>query len=401
VFVRVAAGLMAAILVVAALAACGGGQTKIESDGFQWPREIHISAGGSTGMAKYVSWAAIMEKDTGMSIRIVPEENSVQRFKNVQTQQMLMTKGGKTEYANVVEAIEGHATKDAGPFPGRFAWTHAIANSFVFVRGDSPIKTIYDIKKGTRWAVWSMQPTVTKVPRAILDWIQVPHDDIVWFNAGSYDACARAVAEGRADVMFGFPTSPAIYEASSAPEGIRTLDLDSSKDPAGAARFRVNDPMYSFGPILEGIPEARGHWGTIGYTVDITYEDAPTDLIYHIAKWLYENFDRYKDKYASNRHMDIENVMTNLQTTYLPVHSGTIKLLKELGRWTPDHDKRQIRNLEMVTPFIAAYQDAIKQAEAKGIEVKPTNKAWIDFWTAYKKEHKIADLYLHQSLTVE
>jgi len=392
--------VLAVVLSLVLIPGCVSGGAA-DSGGWRWPDQIVFSSAGSSGLAKYVSWASLLEKDIKSKVRVVPEENSIQRFRSVQEQRALLTNGGKRETGNVIEAVEGHAVKDAGPFPMRFVWTHALANSGIFVRGDSPIKTIYDIKPGIRWAVWSMQPTVVKVPKAIADWIKLPHDQIVWVNAGSYDGCARAVAEGRADIMFCFPVSAAIYEAASAPQGIRFLDLNSDKDPEGAKRFRLVDPSYCFGPILSGVPEARGHWGTVGYTSEVTHAASDPELIYHLVQWLDSNFERYKKSFDSNEFMDIANVIECLKTTCLPVHEGTIRFLKERGLWTPDHDRRQATNLAMIDAYIKAYPEVIKLAESKGIKIDPTNKAWIDLWEGYKREKHLPRFGLHQSLTVE
>ncbi len=379
---------------------CGGG-TQTTASGWQWPRTLIISSGGGSGLAKYVSWTTIMEKDTGMSIRVVPEENSIQRFMSVQTGKAFLVKGGKRELGNVIEATEGHAVRDGGPWQMRVVWIHAISNSGIFVRGDSPIKTIYDIKPGIRWAVWSMQPTVLKVPKAIADWIQLPHDQIVWVNTGSYDGCARAVAEGRADIMFGFPTSPAIYEAAAAPGGIRFLDLNSDKDPEGAARFRANDPAYAFGPILSGVPEARGVWGTSGATLEVTLDKSDPELVYNFAKWLDTNYERYKNAFDTNEHMSIDALMNALERSMIPVHDGLIRYLKEKNLWTPAHDKRQATNIAAVTAWCNAYPEAIKLADSKGIKIDPTNEAWMNFWQNYQKEKHLPKIGLHQSLTVD
>lgn len=390
--------LMAISPVIAA--GCSAGRNA-NPGGWQWPNQIVVSSAGGSGLAKYVSWTSLLESDVGSKVRVVPEENSIQRFRSVQERKALLTNGGKRETGNVIEAVEGHAVRNAWPFPMRFVWTHALANSGIFVRADSPIKTIYDIKKGTRWAVWSMQPTVVKVPKAILDWVQVKHDDIVWVNAGSYDGCARAVAEGRADIMFCFPVSVAIYEAASAPQGIRFLDLNSDKDPEGAKRFRLIDPSYSFGPILSGVPEARGRWGTVGYTSEVTHAASDPEVIYNLVKWFDANFGRYKTAFDSNEFMDISNVMECLKVTCLPAHDGTIKYLKDKGLWTPDHDRRQLINIAMIDAYMQAYPEVIRLAESKGIKIDQTNKEWIDLWEGFKREKHLPRFGVHQSLTTD
>jgi len=393
-------GILVIISLLGWLPGCGS-STKVEADGWRWPDQIIIAASGGSGMAKYVSWTSMLEKDTGVAVRVIPEEASVQRFMDVQHGKMLMLKGGKSEIANMIEGIEGHAVREGGPFQVRMVWMHAISNSGIFVRGDSPIKTLADIKPGIRWSVWSMQPTVLKVPKAILDWVQVKHDEVVWVNAGSFDGAARAVAEGRGDIMFGFPTSPAIYEAAAAPHGIRFISLNSELDPAGAARFRLVDPMYAFAPIRSGIPEARGVWGTEGNTIEVTLDKSDPQLIYHLAKWLDNNFERYKNTFGTNETMSIDDVMNALNTTYLPAHDGLIKYLREKGLWTPAHDKRQATNQALLDRYVKAYPEAIKLADARGITIYPTNQPWNDLWVNYKIEKGLPDMFLHQSLTID
>ncbi|MCX8126317.1 MAG: hypothetical protein N3E40_04140, partial [Dehalococcoidia bacterium] len=202
-------------------------------------------------------------------------------------------------------------------------------------------------------------------------------------------------------IMFGFPTSPAIYEAAAVPYGIRFLDLNSDKDPEGAARFRKNDPAYAFGPILSGVPEARGVWGTTGATLEVTRAEIDPELVYHLAKWLDENYLRYKDAFDTNEHMTIDALMNALERTMIPAHDGLIKYLKEKGRWTPAHDKRQATNISVITAWCNAYPEAIKLADAKGIKVDPTNEAWIKLWQDYQKEKHLPKIGLHQSLTVD
>ena len=191
--------------------------------GWQWPERLHVAAAGSSGMVKYVSFLAEMEADTGMQIRVIPEASGVNRAKEVKQGEMFMVTVGKSSLRNDIEALEDFATKDAGPYQARMIWVHSLANSAVFVRGDSDIETIYDIKPGIKWAVWDMRESVMRVPKAILDWVQVSHDDVVWINAGTTEGSVRAVSEGRADISWFFPTSAQIYEAAAAPHGLRFL----------------------------------------------------------------------------------------------------------------------------------------------------------------------------------
>jgi len=395
---------MALLLVIGAvpvLAGCAIDAARPEDadQGWQWPQQVHIAAPGKSGLAKYVSWASIMEADTGMVIRVVQEADPAKCMRYLKDGDMFLSSASKSALRNVIEAIEDHATKDGGPFQARIVWVHDLGNSGFFVRGDSKIETIYDIGPGTRFAVWNMKESTLNPHRSLLAWIQLDEEEIEWVNAGSFPGAMRAVAEGRADIAFGFPTSPTLYEVAAAPHGIRFLDLNAEEDPEGARRWQARNPLYSFGPIATGVPEAIGRWGTVGYIFDITTESANPDLVYHFAKWLDENHEKYRDTYDSNKYMTIDHLMEALKTTYIPVHEGLIDYLREKGLWTEAHERRQQENIDIFNTYIDAYGEAMSLAEDRGIEVSPANPDWIAFWEGYKVENKIPRLGLHMSLT--
>ena len=368
---------------------------------WQWPEIIYLASSGASGMAKYVSWTSHLENEVGIKVRVIPEASGVSRGQMVKQRQMLMMAAGKSAFRNTIEALDDHAVESGGPFQGRMVWVHALANSGMFVRADSDIYDIYDIKPGVRMSVWSDSVSVMRVPKAILDWAQVPHDQAIFVNSGSYEAAVRAVMDGRADVFWGIPTSSVVYEASSAPHGIRYIGMNAEKDPDGADRFRVTGPMYVFGPIANGVSEARGVWGTQGYTLEITSADSDPDLIYNLAKWLHENLDLYQGSYDTNRYMSLEHVEIAASQTYIPLHEGLVRYLKELGIWTPAHEKRQAENIALFTRYVDAYEEAKQMARDREMEISPLNRDWIDLWEDHKQELDIPAIRMFTGLDAE
>jgi NMT1 family protein len=403
-FRLIAAISLAFILMMSLLPGCNGETTPTTepttpTGEWQWPDITYVCSSGSSGMAKYVSWISLMQEDIPAKLRVIPEANGLHRYRDIKEGKMFIAAAGKSAFRNIIEALDENAVRDVGPFPARVVWVHALSNSGVYVRGDSQIQTIYDIPPGTRWAIWDDSTSVKKVPLAILRWAQIDENDIIWVNTGSYDACQRAVADGNADITWGFPTSPSVFEAAAAPHKIRYLELNSEEDPEGAIRFREQAPLYVFGPIGNGVPEARGVWGTQGFNMEITSAGTDPELVYRFAKWLDENFDRYKDAFDSNKWMDIDNLMEAIGQTYIPCHDGLIKYLKEKGRWTEDNDARQAENVDLFDQYIKAYAEAIALADAKGIETVPTNDAWQKLWTDYKVEIGIRPIRMFTNLT--
>jgi uncharacterized protein len=369
---------------------------------WQWPEKLFITAAGTSGMTKYVSWTSLLEKDTGMAIFVVPENNPAKRVHLVGEGEMFIHSMGKSGVRTHTEALDEYATKNGGGFQTRSVWIDNIAYSAVFVRGDSDINTIYDIKPGVRWSVWSTSSSILKVPKAILDWVQVPHEEVKWVVSGSTEGAVRAVVEGRADIMWFFPSSSYMYDAAAAPHSIKFLDLNSDADPEGAARFRESDAMYTFGVVGKTVvPPAHGVWGTVGEKFYVTRAQTDPNLVYNVAKWIDENYDVYKDRHGSNIDMSVDKLVQGINYTYVPVHEGLIWLLKEKGLWTAANDRRQAQNIAILQVYIDAYAEALAKAEAQGLKIDPGNQDWIDFWENYKLELNLPKIAMHQNLDVD
>ena len=83
--------------------------------------------------------------------------------------------------------------------------------------------------------------------------------------------------------------------------------------------------------------------------------------------------------------MSIEFLRKQLDETFLPVHEGQIKYLKELGIWTAADDARQEYNVNLIDRYIKAYDEAIAMADEKTMKVAPDNEEWVELWGNYKK----------------
>ncbi len=356
---------------------------------WQWPDRLHVAAIGTSGVPKLASFLSIMEQDTGMTIRIIPEASPARQGQLIRDGEMFLGLVDKTGLGSMMEAREDFATRDGGPYPISVLWISDLANSGLFVRGDSDIKTIYDIGPGTRIAVWDMKDSTLRWPRAYLHWLELPEKDIFWFDAGTTAGAVRAITDGRADVMFFFPISAMIFEAAAAPHGIRFLELNSEADPEGAKRLNEYIPGTTFGPIAVGPEGAVGVWGTVTHKLTITRQASDPDLVYHYVKWLDENYDAYKDTYATNKFMTLELLLQALDITYVPAHEGLVRYLKEKGVWTEEMDLHNQGNHDTINALITAYAAAIKLADEADIEVTPVNEEWIEFWEQYKIDNNV------------
>jgi len=354
---------------------------------FKWPGEFTITTAaiGSASHTELSALAPVLEEITGMKVRVVPEDSIPQKAKWVKDGLFDAYDQSSGEIGPYfMETKGGYATVDGGPFDVR-AFAYLYDQIFgVFVRGDSEIMTVYDIKPEHKVALWTV-PGGSDIARAVLAYANLTLEDVQVVEFGSYPAQMRAVPEGQVDVSFvGLPSSSVMQEAQANPHGIRWLSLNSEEDPEGAKRFNEFLPCHFNAPITIGVESAIGVWGWGSAGMLWTAADSDPELIYNLNKWLDENYDSYKNLDVNLPSLTIDNMRAAADWAYLPFHEGTIRYMKEMGLWTADDDIRQAYNLAKVQRYIDGYADALVKAEAQGIKIDPENTDWQSFWADYK-----------------
>jgi hypothetical protein len=366
---------------------------------YQWPEKHRILTWLGTAVDGAHSWADLLAEDTGMKIIIGGDTNTVNRFRwlgRVGLSQQ--TIGAPSETSQMVMADRKYAVRDGGPFQVRAIWMQSKGNAAFFTRGDSRIKKPQDIKPGTR--ITDMNPYVaaTRVVDGLLAWAQVSHEDIVWVPVYNSDDNIGAVVEGRADICFNMPIASHIQKAAKNPLSLDVVELNAEADPEGAKRFRELDPLVNFGIIpKESLECIGGKWGNQGLNLELTNERVDAGFIYHLAKWLDENHHRYKDRHKENRFRTREWLMKALEQTFIPLHEGLIMYLKDLGLWTEKHERRQKKNLDLLTRYCDAYQRIMWAADDAGLEVRPENEKWVRLWEDYRNAY-LSPIKLFSSL---
>ncbi|RJQ40986.1 MAG: hypothetical protein C4555_00695, partial [Dehalococcoidia bacterium] len=320
---------------------------------FKWPEKLRIIPWWGTQVDTARSWGKLLEEDTGMKVVVGAETNTVNRFRWLGRVGLSdVTQAAPAETSHMVRGDRKYGVRDGGPFQVRILWQGTKASACFFTRGDSRIKTPYDIKPGTR--ITDILPFVaaTRVYDGLLAWGRVKKEDIEWVKVYDNKENIMAVVEGRADICFNFPTTNVTREAAKNPYGLSIVECNSEADPEGAKRFREWDPLINFYPVPEGVLEgASGKWSMGGLSLELTNERLDPQLVYHLAKWLDENWSRYKDRHQHNKFKTRELLMKNLGETYVPCHEGLIMYLKDLGLWTAKHERRHKKNLDLLTRY--------------------------------------------------
>lgn len=362
--------------------------------GYRWPEHFTIGVIKKAGIFTadaIKQWTSLLSEDTGMKVHFAYtlETAKADKLKWVRHSMVELTDGGSDEVNQMLSGERRCADRDSGPFQVRSVWMVSKYDGGFMVRGDSHIRGIYDIKTGvrivdTRGYLVLGQRNVD----GLLAWAKIkdPEKDVQWIQAYSTEEKAQLITEGKADIAFAVPSASVTIQAEKNPHGLRWIDLNAEKDPEGAKRFHEKYRLIDLAPMFRGVASARGHWGTVGADQFCCRADADVEFIYHLAKWLDENYPRYKNLHYWLEHTTRQNLMKELDKTFIPCHDGLIKYLKELGLWTLEHEKRQQRNVALVTRYCEASREAMWLADKEGVVVSADNPKWVELWAGYKKE---------------
>jgi len=263
------------------------------------------------------------------------------------------------------------------------------------VRGDSPVKSIYDIGPDTRVA---RCPLGAEMIYALLAWRGMyenggPDDfsshtwNVQWVPVASWEENLTAIIDGTADVGWATPENPLVREAASTAPGIRFLDLPADSDPEGAKRFRKFLPFGQLLPAPEhGVKEIWGRTSLVGTACLVCRDGLDEQLAYSLTKWFDENYELYRDKGNKLATYTREAFRWTLDVAMTPVHPGAAAYFREIGIWTPADDARHDYNSRLMTWYCGAWDAAVARAGQEGIEISASNENWVRFWADWKKQ---------------
>jgi len=363
-------GLGAAVAIGAALAFA----TTSHADDYKWPRMLVVGTPGtaSGSFASTNGWAPVLQQEKGITVRIVPEDNEPQRYRRLTDRRdIAMSSVSVAEFRFQVEGIGGYAVTK--PVAQRILWHHNDSPWGYVVSGNSDLKTIDDIKRGgVRVAQGVFSPPMTaSVRKALPGFLGIPEgqeDKVInYVPASSYAENCRSVVEGKADVAWCSSISSVLSEMEGAPGGIRWLPL-TIDNKEGWSRFLTARPMLVPTTIDLGVSSARGVHGATSNFVYSVPADADVDLVYNLAKWTHQSFDKYKGTHPLAARMGLEQFRSYLDRSPLPVHEGTVKYLREINAWTAEDDAWNKEAAEKMDKWIAARQAALAEAAKAGIK---------------------------------
>ncbi len=334
------------------------------------------------------TWTTLLADDHGIRIRY---DGTL-----VTTYHVAVT--GATKAASMLAGERRDPRRGSPPFAMRLVWPQARTNSGYIVRGDSPIKSISDIKPGVRVVDMRGYLASQKVLDGLLAWAGVGEGDVVWVPARDAADKTRLIIEGEADIAFAVPSSPSTRRAEAEPHGLRWLDCNWERDPEGARRFMRIDPLIAFGPMREGVASCHGVWGTSGSSLYITRAETDPELVYRLVGWLDANHPRFKEAHPWNRDSTLEVLRDELCHSFIPPHAGVVRYLEEKGLWDGRYARRARRNAELIDLNLEVEAVAGERAAARGVAVADGDPAWLELLAECRSQRAVPDFKTFMNL---
>jgi TRAP transporter TAXI family solute receptor len=199
----------------------------------------------------------------------------------------------------------------------------------LFVRNDSPIKTVADMKGKTVAYGFTSQEIIKKTVDAMLAAAGLSVNDLKTVLVPNLVRGVDEFIAGRVDITTFAIGSAKVAEADAAVNGIRYINIENT--PQGLAAFKKEFPTAYLGkvnpaPNFAGVKEPIT---TMMYDYTIfASADMPAEKVKNIVKLLAENKEALAQAHPLFRGMQIDRLYNNIK---VPYHDGAIAYFKEKG----------------------------------------------------------------------
>jgi TRAP transporter TAXI family solute receptor len=198
------------------------------------------------------------------------------------------------------------------------------------VRADSPIKTIPEVRGKRVSAGFSAQRTIARTIEALLANGGLGYNDVQQVLAPNVSSSANDFIAGKTDVLFFAMGSAPVKQAAASVGGLRVLPIDDS--PEAMARMRKVLPGVEAAEV-DASSKLDGVTGpTKVMTLDMaffTHKDVPDDIVYAVAKALYENKPALVATFRPMELFEPSKMAKPVQD--VPFHPGALKFYREVG----------------------------------------------------------------------
>ena len=251
---------------------------------------------------------------------------------------MPLMNAGEIDFApitspEVYEAIEG-----IGPFAGKAQKNLRVISVVgptrvgMFVRKDSPIKTIADMKGKRVTYGYTAQGTLVNQVKGILATGGLTEKDIIPVMVPSVPRGVDEFMAGNADVAFFALRGGKVNEADASVGGIRFLPLTNDAQSLAALQKETPGSHILVEPPAEGQPGITAPIPVMAYDyLFMTASHVSDDLVYKATKAIAEN-DMAVAK-ETNLFPNFNKSVMVKDMGALQYHPGAVKYYKEAGLW--------------------------------------------------------------------
>lgn len=333
---------------------------------------------GSSGYFMVGFIAETLWEKYKIKVRIIPAGTDLPRVYPIRLKDAEVAFHGVGSYF-MQEGLYDYSTMEWGPQPVRAIYMAQHAGLALGVRGDSPIKTLADLK-GKRIAYYPSM-ALTMIHEAHLAFAGLTWNDVQRVDVPSYGAAMRMVMEGKIDAAHINPTASFAYEFEAMPQGLRYVPVPRA-DKEGWARVKKVAPMYSPMNVTIGaaLPKDKPlETFTYAYPIALTYDFLSAEKAYIVTKLLHEAFPVYSKKHASlAAYWPPETNLELLDDYPLPLHEGAVRYYKEIGKWTPERDAKNQKYLKRQAELKKLFDKVAAEALEKKIPSKDFPKFWLE-----------------------
>lgn len=282
---------------------------------------------GSIGYNMSSAIARTIAEAEGIQSRVQPYSGSSAVLPLVNTGELDLT------VCNVLEMQE--AVNGEGPYAGRKQANLRVLGvifplySSIFVRKDSPIKTLAELKGKRVPYGFTAQVTLERIVSAILATGGLSNKDIVPVLVPNVIRGADDFMEGKIDGGFFAIGAAKVAEVHKAVGGIRYLPVPD--DPAAVAAMRALMP-YAY---VTEVKPSPAFVGLDGPTKLMAYDylvavgaHVKDDTVYKIAKAMYENKAKLVESLRAFNSFNPDGMHKTMPATF---HPGSVKYYKDKG----------------------------------------------------------------------
>jgi TRAP transporter TAXI family solute receptor len=203
-----------------------------------------------------------------------------------------------------------------------------------FVRKDSPIKTIADLKGKRVVDGYSSQKTIPPLLDALYATAGMTRADVQPVNVPNVVGGAEAFIQGKVDAFFFALGAAKVEEANASVGGIRVLDVANT--PENLAKVQQHFPPAYLRPEKPsprnvGVTEPMHLLAYDGVLVASTKTSA--DTVYQMVKAMHGNKKVMAEVFGAMNLFDPEGMVKTLGP--IQWHPGAIRFYKEQGAWPP------------------------------------------------------------------